>query len=349
MAYTTIKKPGDYFNNKIYTGNSGTQALTGVGFQPDMTWIKRRGSAEDHALFDAVRGVTKRITPSRDYAESTDAQGLTAFGTDGFTVGSSDAVNGSDNYASWNWKANGQGSSNTDGSINTTYTSVNTTAGFSISSYTGDNNGGATIGHGLGVIPSMVIVKKLSSTRDWMVKHKDLTSNYNLALNKTDAQWQPSSNGWISDLTSNQTISFSIGSSDIDNVNQGGQTFIAYCFAEKTGYSKFGSYVGNGNANGAFVYTGFKPAFILQKRTNSASTGWGMFDSTRSPTNVSQNMILANSNAVEDTSAAGAIDFLSNGFKWRTADGWFNGGGDPHIFMAFAEEPLIGDNPATAR
>jgi len=348
MAYTTIKKPGDYFNNKIYTGNSGTQALTGVGFQPDMTWIKRRGSAEDHALFDAVRGVTKRITPSRDYAESTDAQGLTAFGTDGFTVGSSDAVNGSDNYASWNWKAGtGQGSSNTDGSINTTYTSVNTTAGFSISSYTGTGSN-ATVGHGLGVAPKMIIIRSTSNTSNWGVYHKSIGANKMLNLNTTAAE--ATNSGYFNNTDPTTTV-FSLGDEGNDT-NGSGKNYIAYCFAEKTGYSKFGSYVGNGNANGTFVYTGFKPAWVMRKYATGGSAsgeGWEMLDSARSPFNVADERLKADSNGAESTGSNYYVDFLSNGFKCRTADNATNNSGATYIYMAFAEQPLIGDNPATAR
>jgi len=353
MAYTTIKKPGDYFNNKIYTGNSGTQALTGVGFQPDMTWIKRRGSAEDHALFDAVRGVTKRITPSRDYAESTDAQGLTAFGTDGFTVGSSDAVNGSDNYASWNWKAGtGQGSSNTDGSINTTYTSVNTTAGFSISSYTGTGSN-ATVGHGLGVAPKMIIIRSTSNTSNWGVYHKSIGANKMLNLNTTAAE--ATNSGYFNNTDPTTTV-FSLGDEGNDT-NGSGKNYIAYCFAEKTGYSKFGSYVGNGNANGTFVYTGFKPAWVMRKYATGGSAsgeGWEMLDSARSPFNVADERLKADSNGAESTGSNYYVDFLSNGFKCRTADNATNNSGATYIYMAFAEEPLVANSgtdgvPATAR
>ena len=355
MAYSSIVKPSVHFNTKLYTGNGGTNAITGVGFQPDWVWLKDRDTTDWHFLTDAVRGVTKTLHSNTTTAETTQAGALTAFGSDGFTVGNDGSVNrNNENFVSWNWKANGTGSANTDGSINTTATSVNTTAGFSISTYTGDNNDGATIGHGLGVIPSMVIVKKLSSTRDFMVKHKDLTSNYNIALNTSDAQWQPSSNGWISDLTSNQTIGFSIGSSDIDNVNQGGQTFVAYCFAEKKGYSKFGEYGGNNNADGTFVYTGFKPAFVMLKRKDAVAD-WVMKDNRRPGYNVTDDILYPNGDYAEGS--GGDIDIVSNGFKIRTtADNTNGNDGNPYyyIYMAFAEAPLVANSgangvPATAR
>jgi len=346
MAYTTINKSGDYFNTKLTTGTGNSQAVTGLGFQPDWIWGKRRDSTGHHSLFDAVRGITKGLESNQTGGEWTSTGYYSSFDSDGFTIasGAGGAGNGSGQTAvQWCWKANGQGSSNTDGSINTTYTSVNTTAGFSISKYTGTGSQ-ATVGHGLGVAPKMIIVKRLQNAEDWAVYHASNGAGTYQSLNTTEAK-QTNSNRFNVAPTSSV---FTVNTHESVNF---AENYIAYCFAEKTGYSKFGSYTGTGVAEGTFVYTGFKPAFILQKRTNSASTGWGIIDNTRSPINVSQNMLLANSNAVEDTSSAPAVDFLSNGFKWRTADGWFNGGGDPHIYMAFAEAPLVGTNnvPCTAR
>jgi len=354
MAYSSIVKPSDYFNTKLYTGNGSSQSITGIGFKPDWIWQKERSGTSYHVATDVVRGNTKQLFPNVTATEATSSLYITSFDSDGFGQGQNNDTNESgQTYVAWNWKAGGgQGSSNTDGSINTTYTSVNTTAGFSISTYTGDNNGGATIGHGLGVIPSMVIVKKLSSTRDWMIKHKDLTSNYNIALNTSDAQWQPSSNGWISNLTSNQTIGFSIGSSDIDNVNQGGQTFVAYCFAEKQGYSKFGSYTGNGNANGTFVYTGFKPAWLMMKRSDGVNS-WYIFDNKRNVFNVTNSRLKAD-DSVAESSNLNTVDFLSNGFKLTDNNDAWNYAGGTYIYMAFAENPLVANSgtdgvPATAK
>ncbi len=348
MAYSSIVKPSVYFNTKLYTGTGSSNALTGVGFQPDFTWIKSRSDALSHALFDAVRGTTKVLNSNANTAEYTNTDTLTAFGSDGFTVGSNTGVNASgETRVAWNWKANGQGSSNTDGSINTTYTSVSTTSGFSISKYVGTGSA-ATVGHGLGVVPKMLMIKDLSAATDWTIYHVGVGNTKRLVLNTTGAQEDDAS--FFNDTSPTSSV-FSIGSSSA--VNLSGRNYICYAFAEKKGYSKFGSYKGNGAADGTFVYTGFKPAFILQKLITSGSTGWGMFDSTRSPNNVSKNMILANSNAVEDTGNAGAIDFLSNGFKWRTTDSWFNDSNE-NIFMAFAEEPLVANSgtdgvPATAR
>ena len=341
-----IDKPSDFFNTLLYTGNgSSSHGVTGVGFTPNWTWIKERSQTESHFLFDTVRGNNKYINSNGTGQEYTESGGM-AFNSDGFTLGSWNSVNeNSQTYVSWNWKANGQGSSNTDGSTNTTYTSANTTAGFSISSYAGSNSN-ATIGHGLGVAPKMFIIKNLSGTRDWSIYHESLGNAKVINLNNTNAA---GATGQFASTSPTSTV-FTVAG-DYGNVNQSGVNYIAYCFAEKQGYSKFGSYLGNGNVDGTFVYCGFKPAFILQKNTARAGSGWGMFDTTRTPTNVSKGMLIASSTAVEDTSDASRVDFLSNGFKWRTTDNWFNDSGALTIFMAFAENPFVASNfnPATAR
>ena len=349
MAYTTIKNPGLYFNTKLYTGNGSTNAITGVGFQPDWVWIKSRGDTGWHSSTDAVRGVNKELYQNANSAEATDTDALTAFGTDGFTVGADNSYNTNNiNYASWNWKAGtGQGSSNTDGSINTTYTSVNTTAGFSISKFTG-TGANATVGHGLGAVPKMIIVKNLIDTEPWVVYHAGIDAtapqDYHLRLNTTDARVNEAE---VWNDTAPTSSVFSLGSSGAPNGS--GDATIAYCFAEKTGYSKFGSYTGNGSADGTFVYTGFKPAFVMVKNVNSGVQGWLMFDDERPSYNVRDKFIVANLNQAEATSSNHSMDLLSNGFKIRGNDGGVNGSGNTLIFMAFAEEPLIGDNPATAK
>ena len=355
MAYSTIPKGNLYMDAKLYTGNSSTQNITGLDFQPDWVVIKDRSATNSYMTFDAVRGATKLINWNTDAAESTQTPTLTSFNSDGFSIGNNTALNtNGNNLVAWNWKAGGgQGSANTDGSINTTYTSVNTTAGFSISKFTGNATDNATVGHGLSAVPDMIIGKDLGDTSSWGVWHKDLTNaGYRLTLSSTAAQSDdPSFFGGSSRTTPTSSV-FSLGSGG--GLNQNGSANIVYCFAQKQGYSKFGKYVGNGNVDGTFVYTGFKPAFVLQKRTDSSSTGWGIFDSTRSPSNEMKNMLLANSNAVEDTSNAARIDFLSNGFKFRTTDSWFNGSGNPNIYMAFAKNPFVATSgtlaiPVTAR
>ena len=347
MAYTTINKSTDNFNTVTYTGNGSTNAITGVGFQPDFTWIKRRdGGTTSHQLFDAVRGVTKRLYSNTTDAENTNATTLTAFGTDGFTVGSNTGVNPNGNgVVAWNWKAGtGAGSANTDGSINTTYTSVNTTAGFSISKYTGNGTTGATVGHGLGAIPKWIIVKRLdSATTNFQVYHSSMGAEKYIQLNTTSGQ-SDSDVLWNDTAPTNQV--FSLG--NYSHVNYNGSPHIAYCFAEKTGYSKFGSYTGNGNTDGTFIYTGFKPAFIMQKKT-SGTSDWVIYDNKRDTSNVVTQELKPNSNAAESSNTN--IDILSNGFKQRANYAYTNNSGATYIYIAFAEAPLVGSNnvPCTAR
>ena len=348
MAYTTINKSSLHMNTKLYTGTGSSNSVTGVGFQPDWVWIKDRGSNANHHLFDAVRGVTKDIISNSSNAQGTDAQKLTAFGADGFTVGTNGNVNGSSaNMVSWNWKAGtGQGSSNTDGSINTTYTSVNTTSGFSISQYTGTGSN-ATIGHGLGAVPKMIIVKNTSTTDSWMVYHVGSGSNAYLHLETTNAALSPSTAQF--QATTPTSSLFYVGTAD--GTNKSSSNMIAYCFAEKTGYSKFGSYTGNGNADGKFIYTGFKPAFVLFKGSTIAENWW-MFDTKRSESNVANDGLIAStSNSEYSNNATFKIDILSNGFKMRSTDSFANSSGNTYIFMCFAEAPLVGSNnvPCTAR
>ena len=369
MAYTTINKSSDYFNTKLYTGNGATSSagtlartITGVGFQPDFTWVKERtsvsGGYTSHSLHDAVRTAPMTVESNSTSAEQNVTTqygngGIGSFTSDGFgiysgTGGNSNNFNvNSGNYVTWNWLANGQGSSNTDGSINTTYTSVNTTAGFSISKFTG-TGANATVGHGLGAVPKMIIVKNLIDTEPWVVYHAGIDAtapqDYHLRLNTTDARINEAA---IWNDTAPTSSVFSLGSSGAPNGS--GDATIAYCFAEKTGYSKFGSYTGNGSADGTFVYTGFKPAFVMVKNVNSGVQGWLMFDDERPSYNVRDKFIVANLNQAEATSSNHSMDLLSNGFKIRGNDGGVNGSGNTLIFMAFAEEPLIGDNPATAK
>ena len=341
MAYTTIKKPSDYFNTKLYTGNSTTLSVTGVGFQPDWTWIKDRTSAgDDHALYDVVRGATKRIRSNQTDAENTQSTGLTSFDSDGFTVGTNGASNGNgDTFVSWNWLASNTTASNTDGSITTTV-SANTTSGFSIIKYTGTGVN-ATVGHGLGVAPKVVIYKKLTVAEYWYVYTDASGWNQRLHLNGTQAKATSTT------LQSTSPTSSVVSISTDGSVNQSGQEYIMYCFAEKQGFSKFGSYTGNGNADGTFVYTGFKPAFVICKRTNLTGQ-WNISDNKRNGFNPQTPPLYAESSEVEN-SAFYPFDFYSNGFKARQTSSSINGSGDTYIYMAFAEEPLVGDNPATAR
>ena len=342
MSYTNINKSSLHFNTKLYTGNGSTQSITGVGFQPDLNWLKSRSDSSDHNIVDAVRGSSKYLKSNADSAEATSATGVSGFLADGFSVGSDQTTNkNSSNFVSWNWKAGGAGSANTDGTINTTSTSVNTTAGFSISTYTGTGSAG-TIGHGLGAVPKMIIIKRLDAGDDWQVYHQAMGNGSYIRLN-LNSDKSNSSTVW--NATTPTSSVFSVGTAGATNGS--GRTFVAYCFAEKTGYSKFGSYVGNGNTNGTFVYTGFKPAFIIVKKYN-ASEDWEMFDNKRLGYNVDNNNLVPNSNSAEATSDR--LDIVSNGFKFKTSSGSVNASGDTYIFMAFGQS-IVGSNnvPATAR
>ena len=349
MAYTTINKSTDYFNTLLWQGNgNNARALTGVGFQPDFTWIKDRTDTESHCLTDAVRGATKSLRSNDTNAEATDTDALQSFNSDGFTVGNQGQVNKSngDYYVGWNWKANGQGSSNTDGSINTTYTSVNTTAGFSISKYTGTGSN-ATVGHGLGAAPKMVIIKKTSGADDWKVYHASVGATKSLVLQGNNAETSDSTSF---NNTAPTTSVFSVGTSSATNTS--GQTYIAYCFAEKTGYSKFGSYVSNNNVDGGFVYTGFKPNWVMVKSIGSGGYNWMIFDSVRQPNNLNGVTLQADVNSAEfDYAPNGYVDLLSNGFKLRSTSNGVNGSGATnYLYMAFGQS-LVGSNnvPCTAR
>ncbi|BAQ88721.1 hypothetical protein [uncultured Mediterranean phage uvMED] len=357
MAYTTINKSTDYFNTKLYTGTGSSNAITGIGFQPDWTWIKCRDDTHNHQVFDAVRGVYKRMRTDTTGAETTSNESLKSFDSDGFTLGTQANVNNNSNtFASWNWKAGTSVSGNTTGSGTAkTYTgSVNTTAGFSIIAYTGNGTIGHEIPHHLGVSPSMIIIKCRSNVESWFVYHKSMGNNKDIHLDFNGAEGTATS--WNNTTPSATTWTMSNQSA----INGDGNTNVAYCFAEKKGFSKFGSYVGNGNADGTFIYTGFKPAFVMIKRTSN-SDNWYMKDNKRSGTLAGQNFgqmnpnqtqhPSANNSSAENKASAFATDILSNGFKLRGTDAGINQSGESYIYMCFAEAPLVGSNnvPCTAR
>ncbi len=340
MAYTTINKSSDYFQTNLYTANGSGKTISGMNFKPDFIWTKNRDDGNYiPALVDAVRGGTKKLFTNGNTVETTDTNAVTSFTSDGYVFGSSGSFNyGTDDYVNWCLKAGGgQGSSNTDGSINTTYTSVNTTAGFSISSYTGTGSN-ATVGHGLSSKPSMIIVKNLSTAYEWGVYHKSLGATKNIYLDSSGG----AGNATFWNNTEPTSSVFNVGSTDYTNGS--GKNYIAYCFAEKTGYSKFGSYTGNGNADGSFCYLGFKPAFVMTKRTDGTGD-WFIQDNKRLGYNYANYRLFANTGSAEST--ASRIDLLSNGFKCRDNDG--NGNGFSYIYMAFAEAPLVGSNGVTAK
>jgi len=348
MAYTTIDNSELYFQTKIYTGNGSTQAITLDGdedMQPDFVWIKDRDATNSHRLTDSVRGVEKELYSNQTYTEDPNG-GLTAFGSDGFSLNSNGSYNGNTvKYVAWNWKAGGSASSNSDGSITSTV-SASTDAGFSIVSYTGNAGATETIGHGLGAVPSVIIVKRRSTTGDWIFYHKDVGNDGNLKLNTTNAKLTGIT--WRSTTPTSSVFTVGEDGGDYQVNNPSGATFIAYCFAEKQGYSKFGSYTGNGNANGTFVYTGFKPAFIMVKNTETSVNAWNMFDAKRSPFNVLNARLYASANSSEGT--GNMCDFLSNGVKFRNTDSDYNST-HKFIYMAFAENPFVTSTgiPTTGR
>jgi len=345
MAYTDIDKPSDYFNTKLYSGNGSTQNITGLNFQPDLVWIKERTSTSDNMLFDAVRGATNRLESNTADIEASSSTQLNAFNSDGWTTGSSAGTNESgQTYASWNWLAGNGTASNTDGSITSTV-SANTTSGFSIVSWTGNGTYPSTVGHGLGVAPKMIIIKPRNLAYSWLVYNENIGNNNLLYLEGTNASSGTSAFNNTSPTSSVFTVN------DVQG-NQSSGTYIAYCFAEKKGFSKFGSYVGNNNNDGTFVYTGFKPAFVMVKRSDSnLVANWSMFDNKRSSYNIERSQLEANTSDAQQTDASADIDLLSNGFKLRSTADENNDGGGTYIYMAFAENPFVTSTgiPTTAR
>jgi hypothetical protein len=334
--------PEDYFDTVLYTAatSNGTYTHGDLAFRPDFTWIKNRNNVEEHYLIDVVRGNTS-VTNKFLNTNSTDAEG--AAGVSGTTFSVTDTgyefVESSINtgelyfngrtYVGWNWKAGGTGVSNTDGSITSTV-SANPDAGFSVVTYTGNSTNDATIGHGLGVAPKVVIVKNRVASTYWYVYHDSLPPNaatYNLYLNTTDSQQADNV------LRSTNSTTFTVSSSSSAN----GSSMVAYCFAEKEGYSKFGSYTGNGSSDGPFIYTGFRPAWVIVKRYDGTGS-WNIADAARSPYNEVDEQLQANLTNAESTIFD--MDFTSNGIKVRTTDSARNASGGSYIYMAFAENPF---------
>tara|TARA_R100000742_G_C4261998_1_gene79803 strand:- start:71 stop:1159 length:1089 start_codon:yes stop_codon:yes gene_type:complete len=362
MAYTTIDDPSEYFHIQTWTGTSddSTKTITNDAnagdFKPDWLWIKgRSGNYEtrDHALYDSSRGATKRLESNATDAEvSTDSNNT--FNTNGFTLTANYSINGpSTTYVGWQWKANGGTTTTNDasatsvGSLDSVY-QANTTAGFSIITYTGNATSGATIAHGLGKKPSMFIIKNrsLGGVNDnWRTYHGALGADKYMTLNTNDAS--STGTGNFNDTEPTTTV-LSLGNAAATNGD--GNSMLCYAFADIQGYSKFGSYSGNGNANGTFVYTGFKPAFILTKDSGSTEQ-WQMKDTTRFPNNPNYYPLFPNLSNAEGSNTNSTIDFLSNGFKIRTNDGSHNTSGNEYIYMAFAEHPFVSSEgvPATAR
>jgi hypothetical protein len=332
----TIADGGEYFNTVLWTGNGSTQNITGVGFQPDFVWVKARSIGYWNRLYDAVRGFTKELYSNATDAENTETNTITAVSSDGFSLGDAAGVNGNtQTFVAWNWKANGAGSTNTAGTITSTV-SANTTSRFSIVTYTGNGSAGATIGHGLGVAPTFIIVKNRSNgSMNWLVYSSVEGPNRYGYLNLTNA--------WATDVTGFNNVSptstvFSVGTAVETNGN--GASLVAYCFAPVAGYSAFGSYTGNGSADGPFVYTGFRPRWIMWKNATTAPTNWMLMDTARNPFNVVDDQLNPNTSDAESTASVINCDYLSNGFKLRGTSSNFNYSGATIIYAAFAENPF---------
>ena len=348
MAYATINDPSEHFGTILYTGTGTTgHPVVGVNFQPDWVWIKNKASGKDHVIIDSSRGVTKQMHTNNTNTEST-VSGLTSFNSNGFTLGSDGGANArSGAHVAWNWKANGGTTTTNDasstgvGTIDSVY-QANTTAGFSIVTYTGTNAAG-TIAHGLGAVPDWIITKNRVSANSWAIYHSANTSapETDFLLLNTDAATVDNANRW-NDVAPTSTV-FSVKQSAETNNSDNSDTFVAYCFTEIQGYSKFGKYVGNGNADGPFVYTGFKPAWLLVKNTSSAGNSWCLLDNKRQGFNPENDFLFPNSNDAESVNLSNhGFDFLSNGFKNRGTGQ--NDDGDTFIYIAFAESPFVTSN-----
>ena len=334
----SIALPGENFNTKLYTGTGAELAVTGVGFQPDFTWIKTRTLAYNHRVFDVIRGATKEVYTNVTNAEVTDAQSLKSFDSDGFTLGTGSGSNPSSTMVSWNWKGGGTAVSNTDGSI-TSSVSANTTAGFSIVKWTGTGSN-ATVGHGLSQAPEMIINKSLDSAHNWAVQSTLFVdaSNTNMLYLNTDAAEADDTNVFQAAPTASV---FSPQGGAWAGIGANGTDYIAYCFHSVEGYSKIGKYTGNASADGVFVYTGFRPAFLIAKNYGAAGKPWVMYDDKRDTYNEMYKQLVANDSAAANTSE-GRLDFVSNGIKWRIGDSYHNDGS--FIYIAFAANPFKTSN-----
>ena len=353
IGATSTTQANDYFNTVLYTGNGSTQSITGVGFQPDWVWVKSRSSSGTHSLTDAVRGVNKQLFTNLTDAEGSQTDQVTAFNSDGFSLGANVAGTGSVNvntvtYAAWNWNAGGSNATNTAGTITSTVR-ANTTSGFSIVTFTTNNTAGATVGHGLGAVPDMIIMKYRGLAANWVVYHKSMNAtpqNGYLNLNTT-AGYAPLIDPWNNTAPSSTVITMGAGAGSAGSTNYSVYTSVAYCFSAVAGYSAFGSYTGNGDPNGPFVYTGFRPRYVLIKKTatGAGNAEWYVHDTARDDYNQARFKLYPSSAVAEngvagETTTTNAIDILSNGFKLRTGNGATNESAIVYIYAAFAEHPF---------
>ena len=352
MAYTTIDDPSQYFQTLLYTGNgSSSRALTNTGnsdLQPDWLWVKNRSNAIDHGAWDSSGGAGKRLLPNKTDAEE-DQTNVASFNSDGFTVNTGDIINtNTHTYAAWQWKANGgTTSSNSDGALTSTV-QVNTTAGFSIVLWTADGGGAKTIGHGLGAVPKMIITKnRTDNSTNWQIYHASNTSAPETEVIYFTVHATQDYDGFMADTAPTSSVFTAGGDGSMNGTS--GKNILAYCFTEIQGYSKIGGYTGNGNADGAFVHTGFRPAWIMGKRS-SGGHGWFLFDDVRDTFNPTNQLLEPDSNNAESNDSFD-IDILSNGFKLRGSENTINGDGESYIYMAFARHPFVSSKgvPVTAR
>jgi hypothetical protein len=351
MSYITFQ-PHDYFNTKLYTGNAGTNAQTGVGFQPDWLWVKARNRNDNHRVIDVLRGTNAFKMNESNAQTDVSGDGFTSLDSDGFTLngsgGGGEFNANSGTFAAWNWKAGGAGSANNDGATASTV-SASPTSGFAVVTHTG-TGGATTIGHGLNATPRVIFTKMTSGSNNTFVQQPILggswTSNNYISIT-TDSGAASASSSTIINAVTNSTISFA-GSDDW--VNGNGSSYVHYVFAEKNGFSKFGQYIGNGNGNGPTIYAGFKPAWFLVKKTNVSGEYWGMYDNKRNTFNDVDDALMANRTDQEADMGDG-VDFLATGIKVRDTGGELNASGATYFYMMFAEEPTVSSNgdPATAR
>ena len=360
MAYTAVDDGSAHFQTALWTGTGSSQNITNDGnsdLKPDWVWIKERGQANNHKIYDSTRGTTKFLVSAETDAEGTDSNGLTAFLTDGFTLGGGGSHNASSNtYVGWQWKANGGTTTSVSaGTVDSNSTTacvrqVNTTAGFSIITYTPDADGETFLEHGLGTAPYVVIVKDRGNTESWQVGHLSNTgtaSFYNFLELDGNGASSANSNRWLNTAPTANLINIGGGNS----VGGNGRNYVLYAFSPRRGYSQFGRYQGNGDSDGPFVYTGFKPAFVIIKNA-SAAKDWTMWDTTRYPNNPQNVQLYPNlGNAEDSPSASTVLDMLSNGFKIRGTNDKINGDGNTLVYIAFAEHPFVSSEgvPITAR
>ena len=338
-------QPSDFFSTKLYTGTGSSNAQTGVGFQPDFSWVKQRSGTQNHKLQDAVRGSTKVIQTNTTAGEATASNGMTSFDSDGFTVGTDSGWNeNTETYTSWNWKA-GTTSVPSGGTITPSAVSLNTTSGISIIKYPGNITAGATIAHGLGAIPEVIIVKKLTATAAWRVYYQNASVGKGMYLTLSTSGSDTSDTTMWNDTEATSTLLYLGSNTDVNNT---GTDYIAYCFTPIKGYSCFANFTGAGGTH-PFMYCGFEPAFVMAKNAESAGKPWLVYDNKRPGYNETNKYVEADDPGAEST--GNACDFTSQGFKVRVTTGALNAAGAPTFFMAFAAKPFVSSNsiPNTAR